>query len=166
MLAYFPLDLEPSHWGTWTVPVVGLSCAGLMLIMARMVWRAQNQAPPTPAANESTPHQDAFESNRNGERRATIRRGGKIITVLISDADATAEPFTGRVRDRSIGGLRIESSRPVEINTILSVRTADDSGSTSWVQVEVKRCRPREGKWELGCQFVRTPPYSQLLLFG
>jgi PilZ domain len=165
MLADFLQGLDLSHWETWAAPVAGVGCAGLLLLLARM-WRAQKQTATMPPAKESVPHQEVLESNRNGERRANIRRGGKTVTVLISDAEAKAEPFTGRVRDRSIGGLRIESTRPVDINTILSVRTADDSGNTSWVQVEVKRCHPREGKWELGCQFVRTPPYSQLLLFG
>ena len=52
------------------------------------------------------------------------------------------------------------------MNMIVSVRTTDADPSTPWILVEVKRCSGRDGRWELGCQFVRTPPYSQLLLFG
>jgi hypothetical protein len=34
------------------------------------------------------------------------------------------------------------------------------------VQLEVKNCRLVGSEYELGCQFVRTPPWSVLLLFG
>jgi hypothetical protein len=35
------------------------------------------------------------------------------------------------------------------------------------VQVEVRNCRKiNSDEYELGCRFLRTPPWSVLLLFG
>ena len=101
------------------------------------------------------------------DRRSSARRPGKTVKVSITDADLTAEPFQGWIRDRSMGGLNIAVFRAVPINTILSVRPADAGADASWIQIQVKRCTVQgEGRWELGCQFVRTPSYSQLLSFG
>jgi hypothetical protein len=86
--------------------------------------------------------------------------------ILVSDADAAAEPCPGLVWNCSMGGLRLAVPRALEENTILSVRAADADGNRPWIQVEVKWCRARKDGWEVGCQFVRTPPYCELLLFG
>ena len=99
-------------------------------------------------------------------RRSSVRRLGKTIKILVSDANAQAAPIHGWVCDRSMGGLCLAVPRAVEMNMILSVRTADAEASTPWIQVEVKRCSAQEGHWELGCQFVRTPSWNVLLLFG
>jgi PilZ domain len=99
-------------------------------------------------------------------RRAGIRRGDRPTKVLVSDADAAAEPFPGLVWNCSMGGLRLAVPSALEENTILSVRAADSDGGRPWIQVEVRWCCAREQYWELGCQFVRTPPYCELLLFG
>ena len=162
MLGQLPLNLQ--HWQTWTVPLVGLTSAGLMLLVAGTLLRRRSSGPPVIKQNAIL--QDPFDRGSNSERRSSVRRIGKTIKVLISDANAQAAPFQGWVCDRSMGGLCLAVPRQVDINMILSVRTTDSDASTPWIQVEVKRCSPREGRWELGCQFVRTPPYSQLLLFG
>jgi hypothetical protein len=168
MLAQSPLGLEQLHMGSWTIPAVGLACAGLALMLARTLshWR-KPPPPPLPAPpKESAPQRNPFEPPSYRERRAYVRRGDKPTKILISDANAAAEPFPGLVSNRSMGGLRLVVPRELEENMILSVRAADADASSPWVQVEVKWCRAQEGSWELGCQFVRTPPYSQLLLFG
>jgi PilZ domain len=165
MLAQLPVSLDLQHWQTWAAPLVGLASAGLMLVAARIVFRRRQGVPPIIKQGPATV-QDPFELGSNTERRSSVRRIGKTIKVLISDATAQATPFQGWVCDRSMGGLCLAVPRQVETNMILSVRTVDADPGTPWVQVEVKRCSPRDGRWELGCQFVRTPPYSQLLLFG
>ena len=65
-----------------------------------------------------------------------------------------------------MGGLCLAVPQAVEVNMILSVRTAEPEAKCPWIQVEVKRCSKREDYWELGCQFVRTPSWNVLLLFG
>jgi hypothetical protein len=46
------------------------------------------------------------------------------------------------------------------------VRTTNAPSSVPWVQIEVKSCRMIGKEHELGCRFVRTPPWSVMLLFG
>jgi hypothetical protein len=166
MFAHTSFDLEfLHHWAWWAAPLVGLSSAGMMLLLTRThLWRRNPAVPPPPEASE--PSLDPFEQGSTGERRTSIRRAGKTIRVLISDAAGTANPFNGLVCDRSLNGLRLEVDQPVEVNTLLSVRPMEASISIPWIQVEVRRCYFRDGSWELGCQFIRTPPYSHLLLFG
>ena len=166
MLAYCYLGLGVLPWESWTAPTIGLTSAALMLILALSFLRQRQAAPAQPSAKKGG-HGATFEHPSFKERRGAARRGGKVTEVLISDAAGTAEPFPGLVYDRSLTGLRISVSQAVEKNMILSVRAVDGEASSDWIQVEVKRCRVRkDGCWELGCQFVRTPPYNQLLLFG
>jgi hypothetical protein len=167
MLAQSPFGLGHLHWESWTIPAAGLACAALALMMARMVsgWRKPIPPPVLTPAKERSPQQKRFEAPSYRERRVHTRRGDKPTKILISDANAQEEPIPGLVCNRSMGGLRLTVPRALEENSILSVRAAD-AGDSPWVQVEVKWCLPRGESWELGCQFVRTPPYSQLLLFG
>jgi hypothetical protein len=166
MLAH--ADLGLLHWNSWAVPTIALISAVLILILALTLFWHRQPAPLPPAPQQGR-LQDPFDQGSFRERRGSLRRGGKITQVLISDAEATAEPFPGFVYDRSLTGLRIAVSRDraLEKNMILSIRAADGPAGSDWIQVEVKRCRlGKDGSWELGCQFLRTPPYSQLLLFG
>ena len=166
MFAHTPFDLDLlHHWAWWVAPLIGLSAAGLMLRLAWTYLGRHNPASP-PAPEPSELSQDPFDQGSAAERRASIRRGGKLVNVLISDAEGAADPFHGLVLDRSLNGLRLEVDRPVKADTVLSVRTAAASPPMPWIQVQVRRCHFRDGSWELGCQFVRTPPYSHLLLFG
>ena len=36
----------------------------------------------------------------------------------------------------------------------------------TWIEVQVRNCRQQENTWELGCAFVRSPPWEVLLTFG
>jgi hypothetical protein len=167
MLAQSPFGLGYLYWESWTVPAAGLACAGLALMIARIASgsRKPTLPPPQAPAKETSSHPLRFEPPSYRERRAYVRRADRPTKILISDANAKAEPFPGLVHNRSMGGLRLTVPRALEENSILSVRAADADNS-AWVQVEVKWCQPRGESWDLGCQFVRTPPYSQLLLFG
>jgi hypothetical protein len=88
------------------------------------------------------------------------------VAILISDADAQAQPTNGWVVDRSTGGLCLSVPEAVTEGTVLSVRTTNAPNSVPWVQIEVKNCRLVGKEYELGCRFVRTPPWSVMLLFG
>jgi hypothetical protein len=165
MLAHLLLSLDGLDGETWTVPIVGVIAAGLMLLLTRLFlgWRHSRL---NTADRDSALVGKAIGSAPE-DRRGAARRPGKTVKVWITDADQTAEPFQGWIRDRSMGGLNIAVFRPVEINTIVSVRSVDADNVTPWIQLQVKRCSaPSEGRWELGCQFVRTPSYSQLLSFS
>lgn len=166
MLAQYSLGSVSLHWESWIAPAAVLGFAGLALIMVLGFLRSRKQVPPPAPAPETPLAWDPFDQGSTSERRSSIRRAGKTIKVLISDAEGVAEPYQGLVCDRSLGGLCLAVPRAVEENTILSVRALDANATTPWIQVEVKRCSANNDHWELGCRFVRTPPYSQLLSFG
>jgi PilZ domain len=164
MLSQSPFGLAHLHWESWAIPTAGLACAGVALAIARIIagtCKGTLHRPPNTSLQQ-TP----IEPSPCRERRAGIRRGDRPTKILVSDADAVAEPFLGLVWNCSMGGLRLAVPRALEANTILSVRVADADSDRPWMQVEVKWCRARKDGWELGCQFVRTPPYCELLLFG
>jgi hypothetical protein len=164
MLAEIPFGPELAHWQVWVAPVVGVMATGLTLIMGRAVLRRRRLAPPPPKPDQ-TPR-DPFLYGSATERRTSLRRRGKQIKVFISDAEAKAEPVEGWVVDRSMSGLCLAVSQAVADESVLSLRTADAPIDTPWVQVQVRRTEQLDGHWELGCQFVRTPTWSVLLLFG
>lgn len=161
--------LDFSRWEAWIAPSVGVGCALLAVLIGR--WLFSERAPDPhlrfpPSRNPPTPQPDPFVHGSASERRASLRRGGNPVAVLISDAETKLPPFQGWVLDRSMGGLCLSVDQAVPTGTVLSVRAANAPPNVSWVQVEVKNCRQEGSAWELGCQFLRTPTWGVLLLFG
>jgi hypothetical protein len=164
MLGQLPFNLDAVPWELAAAPLAGLLFCGLMLYLGRSWLRAHHLGPPRP--KDMPPQPDPFVYGSATEKRTSLRRSGKAIKVLISDAEAVATPVEGWVMDRSMGGLGLTVRKEIKEETILSVRSVDAPSNTPWVQVEVKRSIPKDGGWELGCQYVRTPSWSVLLLFG
>jgi hypothetical protein len=144
----------------------GIMSAGLVAVVSVLIRRKRNTCPLPPLEKDNTPKPDPFDYGSASERRAAVRRGGKPTKVYISYADSPDELFLGWVVDRSMTGLGLLVSQEVEEESLLMVRTVHAPKESPWVQVTVMRCTPHEENWELGCQFVRTPPYSVLLLFN
>jgi hypothetical protein len=117
------------------------------------------------ATKGANPFHDPFAEGSAAERRRAPRRRGGLIEVQISDASGTAEPVFGRVVDRCVEGLALWVEESVPEGTILSVRPAR-MREGSWVQVEVRRCRPDDDGYELGCRYVVTPSWGVRMLFG
>ncbi len=163
MMGQLLLGLNLPGWETWMIPAIGVTSAGLAIVVGRML--LSRRSPPSPAKPESKPP-DPFMHGSATEKRSSPRRGGNPVEVLISDADRKAEPITGWVINRSMGGLCMALSDPLAVETILSVRPRSASGITPWVQVEVRSCRQISSGWEVGCRFLRTPQWSVLLMFG
>jgi hypothetical protein len=107
---------------------------------------------------------ESAEPNPQDRREAPRTR--RQVRVQVTDADAKEPPFTAWVADCSLGGLCLSVRHEVAPDTILSVRPASAPPGVSWVQVRVKSQRSFEGNWELGCQFVRIPSYSVVLMFS
>jgi hypothetical protein len=163
LLSFF--DSEPPLWYTWVIPAVGLTASLMTLFVGRFVlarWRSRVR----PGAGSAGPVHDPFDYGSATERRTAARRGGNPIEALITDAEATAEPVRGWVTDRSMGGLCLLLSEEVGPGTILSVKPRNSPPATPWVQVEVRSCKKDRSGYEVGCMFVRTPPWAVLLLFG
>jgi serine/threonine protein kinase len=100
------------------------------------------------------------------ERRASPRRGGHLVPVLIADALADGEQLRGWVLDRSAGGLGLLVGEALEIGTIVRVRPDGPEAASRWVQVRVIYCNPERIRWRVGCQFVQKPAADVLCRFG
>ena len=172
-----------SSWNPLTTLAVGAIAGVLVFWTSQLLLRRRPEAEGPPEDYEERkpahgseghgpegPDQDSpsdlFVGGRNKERRAALRRAGNAIPIYIADEKAEAEPITGWVLDRSTGGLCMSVEVEIEPNTVLSVRTRNAPESIPWWQIEVKSCRKSGKEYELGCMWVRTPPWSVLLLFG
>lgn len=166
---------DVSSWGPVTTLAVGGIAGALVFWIGVLLLRRRHEeeeeeprgreyGPEGP--DEDSPSDPFVGGSRKRERRASLRRAGNPIPVLITDAKAEADPIPGWVLDRSTGGLCMSVEVEVEAGTVLSVRTKNAPESIPWWQIEVKNCRKNGREYELGCQWVRTPPWSVLLLFG
>jgi hypothetical protein len=70
------------------------------------------------------------------------------------------------VLDRSSTGLRISVSARLIIGAPLRVRAENAPAESPWVDATVRWCTESKDKFEVGCEFARTPPWNVLLLFG
>jgi hypothetical protein len=100
------------------------------------------------------------------ERRASLRRHGAPVEVLIAATEPGQEPTKGIVLDRSRGGLSISMSQPAATGSVLRVRVASLADEMACVDVEVRHCRRTGKHWLVGCKFVEELPWTVLLLFG
>ena len=102
----------------------------------------------------------------NPQDRREAPRTRRQVRVQVTDANAKNPPVSAWVSDCSLGGLCLSVKEETPVGTVLSVRPASAPPGVPWIQIEVKSQRPFESIWELGCQFVRTPSYSVLLMFS
>ena len=101
--------------------------------------------------------------------RNAFRRHGNPIEVHVATSDDKKDPAIGSVLDRSVGGMKLALYHKVETGTILSIRPVHADGMVPWVDLEVRSCRPSTemfDQFDVGCQYVKSPPYSIQLLFG
>jgi hypothetical protein len=97
------------------------------------------------------------------ERRTSRRRLGNPISIVISDADASAEPASAWITDRSSHGLGLWADDEEPVGAILSIRPAQGE---EWTRVVVRHCRQERGNWVMGCQFVGPICWKRLKMFG
>jgi hypothetical protein len=112
----------------------------------------------------TSPSPESPEPSSQDRREAPRTR--RQVRAQVTDAHAKDPPVTAWVTDCSLGGLCLSVKQEVPLETILSVRPASAPPGVPWVQVQVKSQRAFESSWELGCQFVRTPSYSVVLMFS
>jgi len=143
--------------------LVGLAFTSLTALVGLFFMRKRHSVAPP---KEHTA-QDPFLEGSPSERRYSARRPGKQIRVYISNENAESPPEEGWIVDRSLGGLCLLSEREAKECAILTVRAADVPMDSPWVQVQVKRCgQSGDNRWELGCEYLRSPSWSTLLQFG
>jgi hypothetical protein len=145
----------------WLLCTLGLAVTGLCLVFARPFFRGRRPAPKHPQ-NVSDEQLGRAVSNR----RVALRRRGNAVTVDVVDPLDPATEITGWVIDRSTGGLRLETECELPVEATLSIRPRTNSDQTPWTAVVVRSCTPEGGVWQSGLQFVKTPTYNVLMLFG
>ena len=156
---------NPSLWGLWIPIAIGVVAGVVTLFVGRLVML--KMAKPEELAPESDSEESAIPlTPKSVEMRAANRRGGNAVAVFIADPQKTEEPQRGWVVDRSAGGLCVALDNPVDSGSNLRIRVCNAAVTVPWAEVEVKSCRKDGNQWEAGCQFVVTPSYNVLMLFG
>jgi len=176
MLLASLLATEMPSWQTLTIPIAGLGSALMALTFGRLAlsrWRGRAtpaepaaDGPATDRASAAGPVHDPFDHGSITEQRTGVRRKGNPIEVLITDAEATEEPFRGWVVDRSTNGLCLLLHDEIAPGTVLSVKPRQSPPAMPWVRATVRNCKRDTSGYLAGCQFVSTPPWGILLLFG
>jgi hypothetical protein len=147
--------------------VVGLG-AGLGVVGAiHYAMRQRKLAPSSaPAAQVQKKEPDPFVHGSTNELRKSYRRKGNPIEVQVIDKASGGAPVRGYVLDRSIGGLGLQMETPLEPDVVLTLRPTNAPHIAPWVDVIVKHCSRGEDGFDIGCQFLKTPPWPVLMMFG
>lgn len=161
MLGSISFDLDLTRWELWSIPVAGFICTGLVLIGGRWLL-ARRQPEPEAQPDPLNP----YVSLASPKRRQTPRGRGAPSRILILDKTKTAEPFSGWVINRSIGGLCVSLVQPIEEGAKLNVRPAKEIMDDVWYEVVVKYCRATDSGWEMGCEFQGRGGSQTMLKFS
>ncbi len=171
LLEQYPFLTDGTYWA-------GFGSALGVVIVLRLIWRAVGRlgrkpepdlTPPPVKANAPPPElADNWEVGAPPpaphERRHQLRRAGNPTSILLHGIDTHIHQ--GLVLDRSRGGLRILVPKAVEVGTTLRVRAPHAPDPKAWVETKIVWCASADGKYQAGCEFVATPPWNVLLLFG
>jgi hypothetical protein len=145
---------------------VGLGAALVAILAFHFLARGRSGPVPPPVKEARQPEYDPFVQGSATEQRRTYRRRGNAVAVLIRIPGSTRDPRRGHVLDRSTGGVRLAVEGMIREGTALELMPANAPALTPWVEVKVRRCGETPDGWEAGCEFVHTPPWSVLLMFG
>ena len=139
--------LQALHWSIWAAVgfVIGLVC----LLAGMRVWNAWRH---------HRARQNVITSYRK-HARESAEGAKKKEKVLISDAEATSTPVTGRVLECSVSAISLRVADSVKRGTILSWRPIDAPATFGWASIEVKEASRDGNYWKLACRFIRTPPW-------
>ena len=121
---------------------------------------------PEPEIPKSDPDHDPFTQGSTSEQRKSFRRQGNPTQVYVALPERKDTPGTGLVLDRSVGGICLQASDEFAPDTKLAVLPVNAPSMTPWVDIVVRTCRKLPNGYELGCQFIKTPNWSILLMFG
>jgi hypothetical protein len=150
----------------WLPALVG----GAAMLLVAYFWRAGRK--PAAVAAAAPPEVPIgvtdFSTITTGstEHRRSFRRGGNPIVVKYATPDSKETASEGWVVDRSMGGFCLMTLEEIKPDTVLSVLPTKTIEMIPWIDVHVRSCRKGDDCYELGCQWVKPPPYSIMLLFG
>ncbi len=168
------MGLDLPYADLWVPLLIGMAVGTIALTGFHWLAGPRRAAPeqpkpeiaPAPPLPDLPPGHDPFVHGSTADQRGANRRKGRMIAVSISLAEGNGPSWQGRVLDRSVGGLCLASDREMGIGALLRVLPTEAPPLTPWVEVAVRSCRQGEGGFQLGCQFVKAPPWSIMLMFG
>jgi len=102
----------------------------------------------------------------SSENRQTQRRDGNPLEVLLALPDEKDHPVHAFLLNRSQGGVCLSLSEEATPGTVLSLRPVKAPEMMPWIDIEVRSCKPATIGWEIGCRFVKTPPFAVYLLLN
>lgn len=169
MQASVLIALDLSRLEEWVITVMGVAVVGLAFLLGcllgcLLVGRRETRT--TPKQKKSDRQRDPFLFGSATEKRASVRRGGNPVEVVLANPVFSEELGKAWVVDRSMGGLCLMSNAALRPGTILNVRPHNAPKGTPWTRIEVRSCRQESDHWEVGCKFERMPSWGVLLLFG
>jgi hypothetical protein len=150
----------------WLPAIVGGVAGVLIVATIHLLSQGAKSAAPAAAPTTAGPPVDPFVEGSASEQRSAHRRTGNPVEIVIRRTFTDGSPVRGFVTDRSNGGLCLLVDQGFEVGMKLHVRPANAPTITPWTEVEVKSSRQTPKGWQVGCQFVRTPPWALLLMFG
>ena len=127
---------------------------------------------PAPAIAEvasEAPAVTPVTTSKPKDQRGMHRRQGNPVEVHVTFTTDKTKRDTASVLDRCMGGMRLAMYQEIEVGAVVSVRPTTVDDIVPWVDLEIRSCRPSTempDQFEIGCQYVKSPPYSIQLLFG
>jgi hypothetical protein len=109
---------------------------------------------------------DPFLAVAWADRRQASRRRGNPVKVILGDPETRRPVAEGLVFDRSLGGLCLQVTEPLEVDTVILVRPGVSNAELPWTKVCVRHCRPEGRHWAIGCQFLESVPWTTMMHFG
>ena len=155
------LDLPYSEY--WLPLVIGMGVGLCAISVGKLAFGRKNHLHQKPPQNFN---HDPFTQGSASEQRKSFRRQGNPTGVFIALPEKKDKPAQGLVLDRSMGGICLHVSDEYKAGAQLAVLPVNAPTMTPWVDIEVRTCRELQDGYELGCQFVKTPNWSILLMFG
>jgi hypothetical protein len=163
------LDLLKDYQHFWLPLLVGIAVGVLAIATGNVVMRRRRRSrPPEPLKSQQVPGPpgyDPFVEGSPSDQRKAFRRQGNVKEVFYKLGDDKVAR-QGVVLDRSVGGLRLGLDEEIVIGARLLLLPGGASEMIPWTEVEVRTCRQIDDSWETGCQFIKVPPWSILLMFG
>ena len=155
------LDLPFSEY--WLPLLIGMGVGVCALSFSKLVFGKKKRLPKKPP---QTLDHDPFTAGSTSEQRKSFRREGNPTEVYLAFPDKKKSPNRAWVLDRSMGGIGLQVSDEYKADTPMAVLPVNAPEMTPWVDIVVRTCRSNDDGYELGCQFVKTPNWSVLLMFG
>jgi hypothetical protein len=141
----------------------------VFFLVAGVLYWITRPAPAIAQVVAEAPAMQPVTTPKPKDQRGMHRRQGNPVQVHIVFAADRTDREVGSVLDRSMGGMRLAMFHEVDVGAVVSVRPTHVDDIVPWVELEIRSCRPSvemPDQFEIGCQYVKSPPYSIQLLFG